>query len=633
MEDFSSVVIQLNKRLLEKQERLDCYHFLRILYNVIVKFDPETRNEFFTPFYLDITSIANLDNVSLAMLLTFYYKGFGTHDEMKNIMKIFLKKGLSFMVQNEDINLINVLEMLTVKELNILHKKFCKVKKKTTRDEIFNDIINSGKQRNLMGKNVGITIKNCAIEMLSALHYPDLMDIRNDYNFESDSIMGKNVLQYLSKASEMSNDFKDNSNVLIIKIYNNFDDIMDYVDSIEMLRRIQSTDNVMSETFINVIKYTREALINDSKKISKWLNKNLPIKLLQYTRISISCYIFYVAAEKFVKAREYKVAEKLYFYITEDKILIPFIGSKMYSKFWIRRCINIKNNGDLDFQKQFYKNLSNFSMYFLESTNIEIHERESKLTPDTNNSIYTYENEEIVLPILKKTGSSGVKNQFFITKNNHTFLVNVEKAVLEYFMSTNKYTHGGHYENQIWIEAFYLIFGDLVFNKIDIYTPYCHEFIKEHPLLGSKDYVAKNIVFLKNRYNTFVFGNVVDQREIVKKNMELYCEIKNIDRDCTIFENPQEFFKFIKCINIQNFILLCINQMSFKRGIFSGYPDLVLWNVKTHDIICLEVKGPGDILSCKQKLAFKILNTFLHVSCKCINVKAQPQNPPCPIIT
>lgn len=86
-------------------------------------------------------------------------------------------------------------------------------------------------------------------------------------------------------------------------------------------------------------------------------------------------------------------------------------------------------------------------------------------------------------------------------------------------------------------------------------------------------------------------------------------------------------------MNIQNLTLLCINQMSFKRGLFSGYPDLVLWNVETRDISCFEVKGPGDTLTCKQKLAIKILNTFLCIPCKCINVKAQSQNPSFPIIT
>uniref|UniRef100_A0A0K0FXQ4 Fanconi-associated nuclease n=1 Tax=Strongyloides venezuelensis TaxID=75913 RepID=A0A0K0FXQ4_STRVS len=656
--EFSSLIGQLRKRLIETHERLDCYHFLRILYNVLVKLDPQTRNKFFISYYFAINAIVELNNTSLAMLLTFYYKGtvplsfnylkskkgFGTLTEMLDIMKLFLRKGLAYTVQSEDIKLDDVLEILTIDQLKILHGKFCNGKKKTSKSEIIKDIINAGKQRNLMCKSVGTDIKNQVIEMLSglykfnpkihklitgiiALHYPDLIDLRNNNSNEQESIVGKTVLQKLSRSTDTDKIFRNNSDIIIIKIYNDLEDVLEYVDALEMLRRIQLIDDIQSTTFIGIIKYTKEAFVNDSRKIFNLLNRNLPIGTLQYTRVSVLCYIFFVAAEKFSKAKEYKVAENLYYYITEDINLIPFIGSKKYSEYWIRRCINIKNNGDLNFQKEFYENISNYSGYILESTNIEIFERKSKLMGDTKNCVYKCESEEIVLPILKKTGDCSIKNQFFYHKNNTIHLVNVENAVLEYFMSTNKFTHGGHYENNIWIETLYLIFGDLIFKKFNLDMPYCHEFTIEHPLLGSKDFVRRNIMFLGDRYNTFVFGKKKDQSKIIRENMELYWKNKNINEDSAIFINCNDFIQFINCVNIQNLLLLCIHQMSFKKNLFSGYPDLVLWNVKTKDIVCYEVKGPGDTLTGKQKLASKILNTFLHIPCKCINVKGQPQNP------
>ncbi|VDK27708.1 unnamed protein product [Gongylonema pulchrum] len=52
------------------------------------------------------------------------------------------------------------------------------------------------------------------------------------------------------------------------------------------------------------------------------------------------------------------------------------------------------------------------------------------------------------------------------------------------------------------------------------------------------------------------------------------------------------------------------------RNCRSGFPDLTIWNDETNQLAVVEVKGPGDKLSAKQRLwlnFFESLNITAHV--------------------
>lgn len=55
----------------------------------------------------------------------------------------------------------------------------------------------------------------------------------------------------------------------------------------------------------------------------------------------------------------------------------------------------------------------------------------------------------------------------------------------------------------------------------------------------------------------------------------------------------------------------------------SGFPDLVVWNSETQDLAVIEVKGPGDSLSTKQRLCldFFVRNEVRAIVCHVIASK------------
>ncbi|XP_075217702.1 uncharacterized protein LOC142322470 [Lycorma delicatula] len=69
---------------------------------------------------------------------------------------------------------------------------------------------------------------------------------------------------------------------------------------------------------------------------------------------------------------------------------------------------------------------------------------------------------------------------------------------------------------------------------------------------------------------------------------------------------------FVKCLPLNFFISAADHLLKDYRSFASGFPDLTLWNPVPNDykLIFVEVKGPNDTLSNKQKLWLQNINKF-----------------------
>ncbi|XP_029175953.1 fanconi-associated nuclease 1-like isoform X2 [Nylanderia fulva] len=76
----------------------------------------------------------------------------------------------------------------------------------------------------------------------------------------------------------------------------------------------------------------------------------------------------------------------------------------------------------------------------------------------------------------------------------------------------------------------------------------------------------------------------------------------------TIFDNSDSFQEVAFCLGVEGILGICERLIHNFRLWKAGFPDLIVWNKYTKQYKIVEVKGPGDSLSIKQKLWLDYLN-------------------------
>ncbi|XP_043280549.1 fanconi-associated nuclease 1-like [Venturia canescens] len=77
-----------------------------------------------------------------------------------------------------------------------------------------------------------------------------------------------------------------------------------------------------------------------------------------------------------------------------------------------------------------------------------------------------------------------------------------------------------------------------------------------------------------------------------------------------LFEDPNDFKDFVQCLGKNGIIGICERLASNYSQWKSGFPDLAVWDRVNKKCKFVEVKGPGDSLSIKQKLWIQFLESL-----------------------
>ncbi|XP_063985984.1 fanconi-associated nuclease 1-like [Diachasmimorpha longicaudata] len=107
------------------------------------------------------------------------------------------------------------------------------------------------------------------------------------------------------------------------------------------------------------------------------------------------------------------------------------------------------------------------------------------------------------------------------------------------------------------------------------------------------------------------------------ENYRDFMALESIIRE--VVADVQLFYEIIKCLGKNGVLGIC--KRIVLEGFVnwrSGFPDLFVWNAKTEKCKVVEVKGPGDTLSVKQKLWIKYLEE-IGVKVEVCLVKAMQQ--------
>lgn len=188
------------------------------------------------------------------------------------------------------------------------------------------------------------------------------------------------------------------------------------------------------------------------------------------------------------------------------------------------------------------------------------------------------------------------KNSFI---NSSGLPCSVEDFALEYYLSFKEWKFGRHCEGQPLTMIFSLLFWDILFESSIPYafqSPY-----QDCPLDFTSEFFYLNRQgSIDKRLNEIIHSDSFTQIKIEECYLKWngFC-CRGVDWSSWKME---ELLEISYCLGNEVLQMICDRFVKDYRFTHSGLPDLLLWNPETKKSKLVEVKGPRDTLSEKQKI-------------------------------
>lgn len=199
--------------------------------------------------------------------------------------------------------------------------------------------------------------------------------------------------------------------------------------------------------------------------------------------------------------------------------------------------------------------------------------------------------------------------------------ISVEEVAMKHYMEQLGFTNGKHSETSVLMTLYGLLFWDIIFDQ-SVTNVFIDSFQSAPLDISSADFFANREKKINERL-----------AEIESDPLDFLCErMATIWLTCNglansfvhwqLFESVDELTSLVKCFSNGQLRALCEYIVRNYANCHSGGPDLVMWSVNESKVKFVEVKGPGDRLSYKQKiwLDFFIRNS---IDCEVCYVKAK----------
>ncbi|XP_011495150.1 PREDICTED: fanconi-associated nuclease 1-like [Ceratosolen solmsi marchali] len=200
------------------------------------------------------------------------------------------------------------------------------------------------------------------------------------------------------------------------------------------------------------------------------------------------------------------------------------------------------------------------------------------------------------------------KSTWSININNENYYGTIEMVVLQYYISKENFHEGLHCEGSLPITLFVVCFWEEIYN--DLVPSSFISYYQDAPLdlftaeffINRKQFIEKKIKFI-HELNLDLFAHWMQER------YSNYSKYKSLMPN-NLFKNHQQFKEMVTCLGMNTVIGICEKLISNFRLWRSGFPDLIMWNAVTLKNKIVEVKGPTDSLSEKQKLWLQYLDNL-----------------------
>ncbi|EFP08211.1 hypothetical protein CRE_16875 [Caenorhabditis remanei] len=206
---------------------------------------------------------------------------------------------------------------------------------------------------------------------------------------------------------------------------------------------------------------------------------------------------------------------------------------------------------------------------------------------------------------IAKSLGDGRLNRFVIRDDEKEEDVecSVEEAARRWYLENEGYTIGIHDEGATWHTLFGLIFYDIIFSTEEDVASTWHSEVQDCPSDLSNTLYSKRKEKFEDRFEWLA---EVDQ-EVIEDNIRKIWTLKQneTNRECSWKHFPsgvEDCVGLFQCISRTALVSIFRRLAENYRNSRSGFPDLTLWNPEKKTVAVIEVKGPGDRLSTKQRL-------------------------------
>uniref|UniRef100_A0AC35FKZ8 Fanconi-associated nuclease n=1 Tax=Panagrolaimus sp. PS1159 TaxID=55785 RepID=A0AC35FKZ8_9BILA len=400
--------------------------------------------------------------------------------------------------------------------------------------------------------------------------------------------------------------------VKCISIYRNYEELKDYMEA----KRIEATmawdkrsgkyqnmyDNGMIA--INVVKNMAENRKDHLERLSL-----LPHHLRRYTDAWVYVRSAAHTVDAMERLRKYDEAVELIEFLLNTDALLQFCPDRrgfLYDRLALDLGHHLKRKDDS--LNACVRGMSD--PIVRNKDKLLLQDRALRLDKDFEISLKISEPRHICISgkiIDKYLGEQRI-NHFYVEKNGEKEIVSVEELALRHFREEQDFWNGMHTEGQIWHTVFGIICYDIIFDhNIDTvwFSP-----IQDAPAdLNTLDFFLKRKDRFEQRLSLLLEESQKEVlKDIMKENFVKNRGRTNAKIDWNVFESFADFEEFLSCIKPEALVMIINRIIEDHRHHRSGFPDLTLWDPATKRLALIEVKGPGDKLSTKQRLWLDFFN-------------------------
>ncbi|VDM60871.1 unnamed protein product [Angiostrongylus costaricensis] len=205
--------------------------------------------------------------------------------------------------------------------------------------------------------------------------------------------------------------------------------------------------------------------------------------------------------------------------------------------------------------------------------------------------------KEICGVVLSKDLGDSRVNRFVLNDSDgHCVECSVEEVVRKHYIEFEEFNSGVHAEGSIWHTVLGMLFYDIIFDN-SVENVWFSE-LQTNPIdLNSKSLYDNRQERFDER---FKWVGSATEEELTETILTTWNARRNVETSEINWELFQDEF-FFCCPRLGLLSILKRIVMDY-RNCRSGFPDLTMWNTPTKTIAVVEVKGPGDRLSTKQRL-------------------------------
>ncbi|CAJ0591774.1 unnamed protein product [Cylicocyclus nassatus] len=202
--------------------------------------------------------------------------------------------------------------------------------------------------------------------------------------------------------------------------------------------------------------------------------------------------------------------------------------------------------------------------------------------------------------LAKELGDSKINR--FVVKDDVDFAeCSVEEIVRRHYLAKEGFNNGVHAEGSIWHTILGLLFYDIVFDH-SLKDVWLSE-LQAHPIdLNSRDLYKNRQERFDERFAWLETTTNEEIEDVVRSTWSAQHAQETSEINWELFHSVDDLLVFLFCCPRPGLLAVLRRVITDYRNCRSGFPDLTVWNSSKKTVAVVEVKGPGDKLSTKQRL-------------------------------